>query len=68
MAVPARKKSKTKSKIRRHINMKITYIKYNICKTCGNAKIPYCICRKCGYYNLKKILNIKKENTIKKKK
>ena len=62
MAVPARKKSKTKSRTRRNSNMKYGVIQYNTCKNCGNVKIPYCVCRFCGYYKLQKVLQIKSKS------
>jgi len=59
MAVPARKTSKSKSRKRNKANSKIKFIPYNICKNCGEPKIPYYICGACGFYDSKSVLNIK---------
>ena len=60
MAVPARKKSKMKSKVRRSANMRRVLMQYSLCENCKQPKISYCICKKCGFYNSKKIINIQK--------
>lgn len=64
MAVPAKKTSRAKTRQRRHSNSKLRLINHSTCKNCGKIKIPYCVCKSCGFYNLENILNIKrKENS-----
>jgi len=64
MAVPARKNSKSKSKKRYKANSKIIFVPHNICKNCGAAKIPYYLCKICGFYNGKSIISIRKQKQV----
>lgn len=66
MAVPTRKKSKTRSKIQRSANIKYKVFLYDFCNNCNHATLPYCICKICGYYKSKKVIN-KKEKRLKKR-
>ena len=49
MAVPKRRKSKSKRDSRR-ANHKISARAYNICAICGAPKMPHNICTACGVY------------------
>jgi len=60
MAVPARRTSKTKKRMRR------THLKKDapdivICKKCGEPIAPHRACTKCGNYKGKEVINIKEE-------
>lgn len=56
MAVPKRRQSKSRGDKRRSTK-KIATPQLSICPKCGNAKVPHRICRICGYYGTKQIIN-----------
>ena len=58
MAVPKRKPSKSKSRTRKSINMKLTPPALGECSTCGNSVIPHRVCPKCGFYKGKQYLDL----------
>jgi len=60
MAVPSRRKSKSKKRTRHSSNMKIDLVESSSCNNCGEVKIPHCVCKYCGYYNSKHIVNTNK--------
>ena len=49
MAVPKRRKSKSKRDSRR-ANHKISARAYNRCEHCGAPKLPHNVCSSCGIY------------------
>ena len=51
MAVPKRKKSKSKRDSRRANHDKYTLPNASLCKKCGEPLIPHRVCSKCGWYN-----------------
>jgi large subunit ribosomal protein L32 len=58
MAVPKRKTSKSRrDKRRTHYKAEIPAV--STCSNCGEPSKPHNICAKCGYYNGKKVLEIK---------
>ncbi len=60
MAVPKRKVSKSRrDKRRTHYKAKVPTI--SVCSNCGEPVTPYNVCPNCGYYNGKKVLDIKKD-------
>mgnify|MGYP001602223259 CR=1 FL=1 len=59
MAVPKRKKSKSKSRIRKNENTKFNVMNYHFCSNCKIIKFPHNVCLKCGFYSGKKVLEFK---------
>ena len=57
MAVPKRRKSKSKRDSRRATH-KITAGIYNICEDCDAPKQPHRICPTCGTYRGRKIVEV----------
>ncbi len=63
MAVPKRRVSKTRKRMRR-THYKITANQMVICPNCKAKIRPHRICPKCGFYKGKEVIdNLKKENT-----
>ena len=59
-AVPFRRTSKTKKRMRRtHLKKEVGAI--TICPKCGEALRPHRACAKCGYYKNEDVLHVKKE-------
>ena len=58
MAVPKRKKSKSKIRIRRS-GLKATITATKPCPQCGAAQEPHRICRSCGYYRGRQVVTVK---------
>ena len=60
MAVPQRITSKTAKRLRRsHIGLKVNGV--TICEHCGAMIKQHTVCPKCGYYDGKDVLHLKKE-------
>ena len=60
MAVPQRRISKTRKRQRRsHFKLEVTGLV--ACKHCGEMIRPHHVCPKCGYYDGKEVLHVKKE-------
>ena len=58
MAVPKRKKSKSKIRIRRAIKKaKVSTIK--ACPQCGASQQSHRVCTSCGYYRGRQVLTVK---------
>lgn len=58
MAVPTRRASKTRKALRRtHFVLHVAGLVP--CSNCGAMIRPHHVCPKCGYYNGKKVLNVK---------
>lgn len=71
MAVPKQHRSKSKQGQRRmHIRLKET--QSTVCTKCGKAVLPHTVCKECGFYRGKEMLNVlakldKKERKAKEK-
>ncbi len=50
MAVPKKKKSKSKTRSRRAGNWKLGAPSRSICPRCAAAKLPHTVCPACGWY------------------
>ena len=50
MAVPYRRKSRTKSRMQRAANMRYTPKQHAQCSQCGEPKVPHFACGVCGSY------------------
>ncbi len=57
MAVPKRKKSKSKTRMRRANNTRITLVKVVECPHCGEFTKPHHVCTYCGYYKDREIIS-----------
>jgi large subunit ribosomal protein L32 len=61
MAVPFRRTSKTKKRMRRtHLKKEVGAV--TVCPKCGEAIRPHRACTKCGNYKNEKVLEVKEEN------
>ncbi|PIZ01212.1 50S ribosomal protein L32 [bacterium (Candidatus Howlettbacteria) CG_4_10_14_0_8_um_filter_40_9] len=58
MAVPKKKTSKSRTSSRKAANMKTPSITLTVCKKCGEKVMSHTICKVCGYYGGKKIIEI----------
>lgn len=57
MAVPFRRTSKTAKRMRRsHYKLNLTGV--CVCSNCGEMIKSHTVCKHCGYYDGKKVLNI----------
>ena len=55
MAVPKRKKSKSK-RDKRRTHQKLDAPNLSECPQCGEAKLPHHACPACGYYKGRKVI------------
>lgn len=62
MAVPKGKVSKARKNTRNSANFKIGAPTLVECPNCHEMKLPHVVCKHCGYYNGKKVVEIKKES------
>lgn len=60
MAVPKRKTSKARRDKRRSSHWKLDEPGIVACPNCGEYRMPHRVCRACGYYNGRKVLEVKK--------
>lgn len=58
MAVPKKKKSKSKRDGRRAANSKLVVRNSAKCSRCGQPKLPHRVCASCGYYKNEQVLNV----------
>ena len=56
MAVPKRKTSKSKTKMRRAANSKMVATGFVSCPQCHEPKLPHRVCPDCGYYKGKEVV------------
>jgi large subunit ribosomal protein L32 len=57
MAVPKRKMSKSRKRLRRgHHHAAV--IAHQNCPRCGSPKLPHRVCGTCGYYKGKKLIEV----------
>lgn len=58
MAVPFRRTGKTAKRLRRtHFKLHVEGVA--ICSHCGELVKEHTVCKNCGYYDGKKVLNVK---------
>jgi large subunit ribosomal protein L32 len=55
---PKRKTSKSKRNMRRSHDF-LTPVLSNACPNCGASVLSHHVCRECGYYRGRKVLNVK---------
>lgn len=58
MAVPKRRKSKSKSRMQRAANMRYEAKSFVHCGECGEPKMPHFVCGSCGQYKGKKVIEV----------
>ena len=56
MAVPKRKTAKSKTKMRRAANSKMTATGFVECPQCHDVKLQHRLCTSCGHYKGKEIV------------
>ncbi|MCP6726598.1 MAG: 50S ribosomal protein L32 [Patescibacteria group bacterium] len=71
MAVPKQHRSKSRQGQRR-MHIHLNEVKSNVCPKCGKAVLPHIVCKECGFYRGKEVLNVlekldKKERKAKEK-
>ena len=62
MAVPKRKTSKARRDSRRSANNNLTAPTLVECPQCHELKLPHAVCRKCGYYDGEKVIDMDKKD------
>ncbi|MGI5985446.1 MAG: 50S ribosomal protein L32 [Clostridiales bacterium] len=60
MAVPKRKTSKARRDKRRNSHWKLEAPGIVACPNCGAYHLPHRVCKACGYYNGRKVLDVKR--------
>ena len=60
MAVPKHKTSKARRNSRNSANFKASAPTLVKCSECHELKIPHKVCKKCGYYDGKKVVEVEK--------
>jgi large subunit ribosomal protein L32 len=60
MAVPKRKKSKSK-RDKRRTHQKIAAPNLSICPECGEATLPHHACPSCGHYRGRKVIETEED-------
>jgi large subunit ribosomal protein L32 len=58
MAVPKRKTSRSKTRTRRAGNWRLDAPARSVCPNCGAAKLPHVVCRNCGQYRGRQVLDV----------
>jgi len=61
MAVPKRKKSKSKTRSRRANHDKVFLDRLVACPNCGDLALPHHVCPNCGYYKGREIISHEEE-------
>ncbi|SHI72473.1 large subunit ribosomal protein L32 [Dethiosulfatibacter aminovorans DSM 17477] len=58
MAVPKRKISKARRDKRRTAKERVKVTGFVECPQCHEVKLPHRVCRECGYYDGREVLNV----------
>ena len=58
MAVPKKKKSKSKTRSRRASSWAITASARSGCSRCGAVKLPHRVCGSCGWYHGRQAVDV----------
>ncbi|UCB44845.1 MAG: 50S ribosomal protein L32 [Spirochaetota bacterium] len=61
MAVPKRRKSKSKTRMRRSHNMRVSPPGVVECPQCGEYTLPHRVCPNCGYYKDREVISPEEE-------
>ena len=62
MAVPKRKTSKTRRDKGRASSYKLPRVTITTCPNCGSPKLPHRVCKECGYYDGKQVVDNSEQN------
>jgi len=63
MAVPKKKMSKSKTRMRRaHDALRVPSL--STCPTCGARKLPHRVCGECGHYKGRQVFEVEKEEEV----
>ncbi len=60
MAVPKNKTSKARRDKRRASNVNVVVPGFSSCPKCGELKVSHQVCKACGTYNGRDVLNLEK--------
>lgn len=58
MAVPKKRKSQSKVRMRRAANWKLVAPARSNCPKCGAAKLPHTVCKDCGWYKGRQAIDV----------
>lgn len=58
MAVPKRKTSRQKTRMRRASSWTLVAPAQSTCPNCGAAKLPHTVCGNCGWYRGRQVLDV----------
>ena len=58
MAVPKRKTSKARKNKRRASSYRLSRVTISTCPQCGEPKLPHRVCRSCGYYKKREVIEV----------
>lgn len=61
MALPKRRHSKTRARLRR-THWKLNRLYTNTCPQCQSPKLPHRVCPTCGSYNGREVINVKTDD------
>ena len=58
MAVPKKKTSKSKTRMRRASNWTLSAPPRSVCPRCGSSKVPHVVCAECGWYHGRQAIEV----------
>lgn len=58
MAVPKRKKSKSRRDMRRSQHIRLAAPSLSTCANCNAPKMPHRVCASCGYYKGQPVISV----------
>jgi large subunit ribosomal protein L32 len=58
MAVPKKKTSKSKTRMRRASNWTLEAAPRSLCPNCREAKLPHVVCHNCGHYGGRQVISV----------
>jgi large subunit ribosomal protein L32 len=58
MAVPKRKTPRARSRSRRAASWRLEPPPRSVCPNCGTAKLPHNVCRTCGWYRGRQVIEV----------
>jgi len=64
MPVPKRKASKCRRNSRKSANQVVSASSFMDCKNCGNTAMPHQVCKNCGFYGGKKVMETKLDRAM----
>lgn len=58
MAVPKKRKSKSKKNMRRSANNNLSAKKFQRCPNCFAPRLPHRVCGECGHYRAEQVVDV----------